>query len=203
MVGHVPRIWNATIDQHRRAVHDAILDTTASLIAEHGLTGVTMSQIAQHAGIGRATLYKYFPDVEAILAAWHQRQIAQHLDQLREAADAANDPVERLRTVLRSYTELSSSRPTGGAGAHRDADMTALLHRSAHSGHSRDQVHALMTDVIRAAGDAGHVRTDIPPDELATFCLHALGAARSLDRDESHERLVRVTLQALTTRTEA
>ncbi|HJT93189.1 MAG TPA: TetR/AcrR family transcriptional regulator, partial [Mycobacterium sp.] len=108
----MPRIWNATIDQHRRAVHDAILDTTANLIAEHGLTGVTMSQIAQHAGIGRATLYKYFPEVEAILAAWHQRQIAQHLDQLREAADAVNDPAERLRTVLRSYTELSSSRPT-------------------------------------------------------------------------------------------
>jgi AcrR family transcriptional regulator len=45
----------------------AILDTTAALVAEGGLLSVTMSRIAEEAGIGRATLYKYFPDVEAIL----------------------------------------------------------------------------------------------------------------------------------------
>jgi AcrR family transcriptional regulator len=50
-------LWNATIDEHRRTVHAAILDAAAALIAEHGLAGVTMSQIAAQAGIGRATLY--------------------------------------------------------------------------------------------------------------------------------------------------
>lgn len=34
---------------------------------------MTMSRIAEEIGIGRATLYKYFPDVEAILLAWHER----------------------------------------------------------------------------------------------------------------------------------
>ena len=38
-----------------------------------------MSQIAEQTGIGRATLYKYFPDVEAILLAWHERQVTGHL----------------------------------------------------------------------------------------------------------------------------
>ena len=61
---------------------EAILDATAALVAEHGLTGVTMSQIARDTGIGRATLYKYFPDVESILHAWHQRQIDGHLKDL-------------------------------------------------------------------------------------------------------------------------
>ena len=182
-------------------MHDAILDTAATLVAQHGLTGVTMSQIAQHAGIGRATLYKYFSDVEAIVAAWHERQISHHLEQLRKAAAATNDPGERLLTVLRSYMQLSSSRHTGAAGEPGDADMAALLHRSAHSSQNRDHVHALMTDVIGAAGQAGHVRTDIPPGELATFCLHALGAARSLTSEASRNRLVTLTLQALSPRT--
>jgi Bacterial regulatory proteins, tetR family len=44
----------------------------------------TMSQIAEETGIGRATLYKYFPDVEAILLAWHDRQIAAHIAYLEE-----------------------------------------------------------------------------------------------------------------------
>ncbi len=42
---------------HRRAVRDATLHATAALVAEHGLLSVTMSQIAEATGIGRATLY--------------------------------------------------------------------------------------------------------------------------------------------------
>jgi AcrR family transcriptional regulator len=98
----VPKLWTETIEEHRRAVHDATLDTTAALVREHGLAAVTMSQIAAAAGIGRATLYKYFPDVEAILVAWHDRHIARHLRQLAEARDAAT-PAGRLEAVLEAF----------------------------------------------------------------------------------------------------
>ena len=84
----MPKLWNNTIEAHRRAVHEATLDTTAALVAEHGLASVTMSQIAKETGIGRATLYKYFPDVESILLGWHERQIASHLDQLVQVTRA-------------------------------------------------------------------------------------------------------------------
>src|SRR4030095_9575424 len=86
-----PRLWNDTLHAHRAAVRDAIMDTTAALVGEHGLLSVTMSQIAEATGIGRATLYKYFPDVEAILVAWHERQISAHLQQLAELRDQAGD----------------------------------------------------------------------------------------------------------------
>ncbi|MDQ3425580.1 MAG: TetR/AcrR family transcriptional regulator, partial [Actinomycetota bacterium] len=33
----MPKVWNTTIDAHRRAVRDATLDSTAALVAEHGL----------------------------------------------------------------------------------------------------------------------------------------------------------------------
>jgi len=65
-------------------------------VAERGLASVTMSQIAAQTGIGRATLYKYFPDVEAILAAWHQRQVARHLNQLARVRDQGGSAGERL-----------------------------------------------------------------------------------------------------------
>ena len=47
--------WNETIEAHRREVRGAILDATAALVNKHGLLSVTMSRIAQEAGIGRAT----------------------------------------------------------------------------------------------------------------------------------------------------
>jgi DNA-binding transcriptional regulator YbjK len=62
----VPRLWNETIEAHRREVRDAILATTAALVDREGLRSVTMAQVAEKTGIGRATLYKYFPSVEAI-----------------------------------------------------------------------------------------------------------------------------------------
>src|SRR5215203_2440030 len=92
----MPKLWNETIEEHRRAVRDATLDTTAALVAKHGLRSVTMSQIAEDTGIGRATLYKYFSDIEAILVAWHERQITGHLEYLTEVRDQAGDARKRL-----------------------------------------------------------------------------------------------------------
>jgi AcrR family transcriptional regulator len=192
----VPKLWNATIDEHRRTVHTvhtAILDTTAALVAEHGLAGVTMSQIAQHAGIGRATLYKYFPDVEAIVVAWHERQVSEHLHLLGEAATGVTDPGDRLRLVLRTYAQLS-----GGKHHHRP-DLAVRLHRAAHMHHARQQLHTLVTQVIRTAAETGNVRTDVPAPELATYCLHALSAAGTMRSNAARDRLVTVTLAGLQT----
>src|SRR6266496_5983512 len=107
----VPKLWNDTIEKHRQAVRDATLDTTAALVAEHGLTSVTMSRIAEETGIGRATLYKYFPDIEAILIAWHERQVTGHLEHLAEIRDQAGGAGGRLEAVLEAYALMTSERP--------------------------------------------------------------------------------------------
>ena len=192
----VPKLWSATIDEHRRTVRTAILDATAALVAEFGLAGVTMSQIAEQAGIGRATLYKYFPDVQTIVVAWHERQITDHLRQLGEAAAEPGQPGERLRTVLSTYARLSA-----GGHAHdqpeRHLDLAVPLHREAHMRQAHRRLHAVITDVIATAAAAGAVRTDVPADELATYCLHALAAARALPSTAARDRLVTLTLDAL------
>ena len=90
----MPRLWNDTIETHRRDVRNAILDAAGSLANEHGVLSATMSRIAEEAGIGRATLYKYFPDAEAVLHAWHERHVSEHLEQLTELA-SGDDPAEK------------------------------------------------------------------------------------------------------------
>src|SRR5260370_11530179 len=107
----VPKLWTETIEAHRAAVRDATLDTAAALAADNGLASLTMSQIAEQAGIGRATLYKYFPDVESILVAWHERQITRHLQQLLQVRDQADGPGARLEPVLGPYPPLPHDHP--------------------------------------------------------------------------------------------
>src|SRR3979411_1015681 len=123
----VPKLWNDTIEAHRHAVRDAVLDATAALVSEHGLASVSMSRIAEETGIGRATLYKYFPDVESILLAWHERQIAAHLEQLVAVRDQEQDPVRRLHAVLETYALVSME-----SRGHHDNELAASMHRDQH-----------------------------------------------------------------------
>jgi AcrR family transcriptional regulator len=185
----VPKLWNDTIDAHRQAVRDATLDTTAALVAKHGLRAVTMSQIAHETGIGRATLYKYFPDVEAILVAWHERQISGHLQQLTELRDRGRDPGERLRVVLETFALIQHE--------HDGSELATILHRGDHVARAHQHLNDLVRDLLREAADAGDVRDDIAPDELASYCLHALSAAGSLASKAAVRRLVTVTLSGL------
>ncbi len=188
----MPKLWTQTIETHRREVRDAILDTTAALVAEHGLLTVTMSQIAEETGIGRATLYKYFPDVEAILLAWHDRQIEGHLAHLSDVRDRADGAGERLEAVLEAYARLS--RHSRG---HQDAGFADLLHRDERIGRAQRQVQEMIRDLVAAAAKEGEVRDDVPPDELATYCVHALAGAGSQRSKAAVDRLVSVTLAGL------
>jgi AcrR family transcriptional regulator len=197
----VPKLWNETIEAHRREVRAAILDTTAALIAEHGPLSVTMSQIAERTGIGRATLYKYFPDVEAILLAWHERQITGHLAQLVEARDRAGDGGKRLEAVLEAYAHIHRAHHGPGTHHHEhhrtSPELAALLHRGAHVARAHQQLHEMIRDLVVEAVQSGGVRDDVSPDELASYCLHALQAASSLPSTAAVRRLVAITLAGL------
>jgi AcrR family transcriptional regulator len=186
----MPKIWSETIAAHRDAVREATLDATAALVAEHGLTGVTMSQIAKESGIGRATLYKYFPDIESILVAWHERQITTHLHQLAEVSEGAT-PSGRLEAVLRAFAQLSRRDAHGGG------DLANALHRSEHVVHAHAHLNDFVTGLIREAAERGEVRDDVPAQELAAYCLHALTAAGGMPSKAAFDRLLAVTLAGL------
>ena len=188
----VPKIWSDTLADHRDAVREAILDATAAQVGEHGLTGVTMSGIAQAGGIGRATLYKYFPDVASILAAWHDRQVVTHLAELMEAAALASD-ADRLAVVLRSYAQ----RNRRGRGDHHSPDLAASLHSSPGVEKAHRHLEHFVSELIAQAAARGEVRGDVPPPELAVYCVNALNGAGSLPSKAAVERLVAVTLAGL------
>jgi AcrR family transcriptional regulator len=189
--GGMPRLWDETIQAHRAAVRDATLDTTWALVAEHGLLSVTMSRIAEKTGIGRATLYKYFPDVEAILLAWHERHVAGRLEHLAELRDQAGAAAERLEAVLEAYALISHQRD------HHGTEVAVFLHRGEHTVRAQLQLNDLIRDLLTEAAETGAVREDVAPYELASYSLHALTAASSLTSEAAVRRLVTVTLSGL------
>ncbi|MGH2740569.1 MAG: TetR/AcrR family transcriptional regulator [Actinomycetota bacterium] len=188
----MPKLWTETIEAHRREVRDAILDTTAALVDEHGLLSVTMSQIAEETGIGRATLYRYFPDVEAILHAWHERQITGHLEHLAEVRDGPGDAAARLAAVLEAYALLSHQ-----SHGHHNTELAAFLHRDQQVARAERKLHRMIRELVSEGSRAGDLRDDVAQDELASYCLYALAAASSLPSKAAVRRLVAVTLAGL------
>ncbi|HEV2229031.1 MAG TPA: TetR/AcrR family transcriptional regulator [Steroidobacteraceae bacterium] len=188
----MPKAWKKTIEAHRRGVRDASLESTATLVSKHGLHSVTMSQIAEESGIGRATLYKYFSDIEQILVAWHERHVAGHVEHLAALRDQAGSVGMRLQSVLEAYALIANER-------HVDAELAALLHRGAHVVRAQQQLLDLLKGLMAEGAKSGELRDDIAPAELAIYCLHALTAAGTLPNKAAVHRLVELTITALRT----
>src|SRR5688572_27204565 len=100
-----------------------------------------MSDVADRAGIGRATLYKYFSGPEDVLTAWHQDSVERHVEALREVG-AERDPWRRLRVMLETYAESTRAHPGGNAAL--------ALHHSLHVKHAQHAVRQLFAEAIGA-----------------------------------------------------
>lgn len=185
----MPKLWSATLDSHRQEVREAILDAAAALVTEHGLTAATMSKLAARAGITRPTLYKYFPDVQTILAAWHERQVSRNLAELAAARDRSSAAEQSLDRILETYARLVHEQ--------HSSELVALLHHSAHATHGYQQLTSMLRDAIAEGAKSGQFRADVSPAELASFCLHALSAASSMPSLAAVRRLVAVTIAGL------
>jgi AcrR family transcriptional regulator len=188
----MPKLWNETVAVHRREVRDAILSAAGKVVSENGLLSVTMSQIAEETGIGRATLYKYFSGVEAILLAWHERQVRGHLEYLAEVRDEAGDVGERLEAVLEAYARILHE-----SHGNRDGELGVFLHRNRQVARAQRELREMIRDLLEEGARARHLRDDVAPDELASYCLHALTAAGSLPSRDAVGRLVAITLAGL------
>ena len=179
----MPRIWTDSIDTHRQRVHEAILAAAADLAAERGPLALTMSSIAERAGIGRATLYKYFPDIESILLAWHRREFTHHLEHLESLGQ---DPDVTLHDLAHFIAALRQRHPhfsgvdAVGSLAQRVAGIAE--HGGDESGHDPSiEVLAVLTDLLTRMAQRGQVRRDHPAELLAQWLLYGVHAPAALD----------------------
>ena len=64
-----------------------IIRTAVDLITQQGYDATTMKQLAREAGIGDATIYKYFPTKERLLLEYFELNIADALQQLDDTPE--------------------------------------------------------------------------------------------------------------------
>ncbi|HET9103673.1 MAG TPA: helix-turn-helix domain-containing protein [Solirubrobacteraceae bacterium] len=80
----------------------AIIDSAASLLAQRG-PAASMEEIASGAGIGRATLYRYFPNREELLramAAASVQELAARIEEANLEGVAVEEAIARLARAI-------------------------------------------------------------------------------------------------------
>ena len=188
----VPKLWEESIDGHRRAVRDAVTEAAWRLAEEDGPFTLTMSKVATAAGIGRATLYKYFPDVESILIAHHAQHVEGHLLALEKLQSGSGPVGSRLVAVVRAYASICFHR-----ARHSSPDVSTLVHQAPEVTAGERRLRDVFAELIAEAAVEALVRTDVGSEELAEYCLHALPAAGQAADLDQVMRLVRLVLDGL------
>ncbi|WP_019203141.1 TetR/AcrR family transcriptional regulator [Tsukamurella sp. 1534] len=148
---------------------DRILDAARDLMATIGIRRTTMADVARTAQVSRATLYRRYPNVQALAAAVTTREFADALGSVR-TVDGDTVRESLARTVVH-MTSAARSHPLLRRIVELDPEflMPYLLHRTGRT--SRAQLDAIEAG-IRTGQEDGSVR-DGAPRELAAVVLQA------------------------------
>lgn len=109
---------------HRRT-ESAILEGTKRLIAQFGLSNISMIEIADESQVSRATLYNHYRDKSAVIEAL----IASEAERLIEISGHADSAVEALETISLA---ISSDAALASMRIHDKSALTDLLAHAEH-----------------------------------------------------------------------
>lgn len=160
-VGRPP---DAELQDRRRA---EILDAATAVFAERGFAAADVQQIADKTGVGKGTVYRYFPSKEELFLA----AVDHGMRRLKTAVDAAiagvRQPLERIAEGVRAYltffdenSEIVELLIHERAQFRDRAKPTYFVHRDANMG----PWQALFNELIQ-----NRIVRDIPVERITDF----------------------------------
>lgn len=182
-----------------RRNYDRLLVAAAAAFAQHGADDVSLEEIARRAGVGIGTLYRHFPNRQALLEAVYKDQV-DALDALAAKLLVAESPGAALGDWMRAFVSFARTKRTLSsaiaATVGKDSELVSscstilrhcsdlLLTRAQEAGEARPEVqstdifrltHGLITATEGAPSDPGQ------PERLIALVIDSVllpGAAR-------------------------
>lgn len=165
-----------TLTKDQQARRERLIDAAWNLAVEGGYPAVTMHDVADRAGVARATVYRYFATKDHLLtevaATWAHR-VTDDIDALA----VGDTPVERLTALLERIVHVAADNVTLTS-----AIIQAVTADDSSVDDSRDVVFLFLRDRLSAAiGDPVPQREDVEV-VLGHVLLAALVSVASLRR---------------------
>lgn len=137
---------------------ERLLDAARELFAEQGL-GVTLNDIAHHAGVGVGTAYRRFANKEEIIDALFEERLCS----VEEAAQRALEEADPW-LALAGYLETTLQMQFGDRGLHQILNDPTLGDERVRDVRSR--IAPLTVELVERAKGAGVVRPDLAPTDV-------------------------------------
>lgn len=149
----------------------SVLDAVGRIVAERGLEGIRVREIAAEAKLSPGAVLYHFPDQSDLLLAVHSDIVARYIEGRRGAVDPERDAWTNLLDVMRA-----------GVPGWADEKMIRLLYEM-HSLARRSQPHAellsglwiaeksIYVDIIESGIQAGEFTPTEEPDVVAAQLL--------------------------------
>ncbi len=159
-----------------------ILDALQSLLEEKRLQNISVSEIARKAGMGKGSIYYYYPSKDAILDALITRSYKIPSETAKRLAMQTDvPPFTRLAMVFQacqsvSATFIRKSRildpPFSGTCKKSPEDETVFLHQK-YANYMITELHPALTAIIRQGIERGEIHFD-NPEALSEIVLIVL-----------------------------
>ncbi|AQS89880.1 MULTISPECIES: TetR/AcrR family transcriptional regulator [Gluconobacter] len=153
-----------------------------------GEVDIPLDEVARRAGVGIGTLYRHFPNRDALIEAVYRAE----LDRLAEAAPvlaAQHPPVEALRAWMRLFVDYIAAKQVIAPALNGLVGGTGALY--AHSG---DVLKAAVNSLVSAAIAAGEFRADIEPLDLLRALAGVSNFSAGPGWESSAKRLVDILI---------
>lgn len=157
------RNFSHSLRSDARDNRDRLLEAARELFSREGLT-IPTREIARHAGVGPATLYRHFPTKESLVTAAFADQLHACQD-IIDRATADPDSWHGLCQVIEEICELHA-RDRGFTEAFLSAYPRAMTVTT-----SRARMLRAIADLAVRAKESGNLRPDFEPDDLIILLL--------------------------------
>lgn len=137
-----PAPWNTRIarDRQATATHSALLDAAEQMFSEQGYKQTSVAQVAERAGVSRASFYVYFSSREEVFRALAQRVHDEINNVQQTAGDSSTDPRDVIAVAIDAALRVYARK-------------TRLLAVIAHQALTDDTVAALWQRILSAPSE--------------------------------------------------
>jgi AcrR family transcriptional regulator len=181
------------------AAHQAILAAAIELLLEHGLHAMAMDDVAEHAGVSKATIYRWWPSKEllaldALATDWGTDLPPTQLD----TGSLRGDLVARFRPWLRRLNKRPYGRVIAGLVAETQTDAEfAKLYREHFVQPRRNETRAVLSRAIDRGEIPINTNVDVTLDLLYGPIYHRLLHGHAPLNDQFLYAVIDATLRGI------
>ena len=156
------RLTEEVNDLQNQTKQDQILDALQTLLGDKNIQNISVSETAQTAGIGKGSIYYYFPSKDSIVDALVERNYEKPLETAKNLAKQTSiSPFTRMAMIFQacrnSSTEFRAQDETKTSDAKEDAFI-----RQKYMKHLISEMKPVLTEIIRQGIEQGEIHFDYP-----------------------------------------